>query len=158
VSVSLFNIVFQTCLRTYSRRVSRQGTTAFHQAQPQATPHAMPRGAEQRYTGITLQQVLSRCYLHNFLNVLSFVLIHAIRFMPYVQELEHKAAQTARLSVELEQARQQIDVLQQVMCQFRVLLYLFSIQSVWCGVLLILGELWFVHCDLGYFEYFAFDF
>jgi hypothetical protein len=38
--------------------------------------------------------------------------------MPYVQELERKAAkaaQTARLSDKLEQARQQIDVLQQVM-------------------------------------------
>ena len=36
--------------------------------------------------------------------------------MQYVQELQQKAAQTARLSVELEQARQQIDVLQKVMC------------------------------------------
>jgi hypothetical protein len=35
--------------------------------------------------------------------------------MPYVQELEQKAAQTARLSDKLEQAQQQIDVLQQVM-------------------------------------------
>ncbi len=43
-------------------------------------------------------------------------------------------------------------------CPFRFLLYLFSIQSVWWGVVLILGELWFVHCDLSYFEYFEFDF
>jgi hypothetical protein len=39
--------------------------------------------------------------------------------MPHVQELEQKAAQTARLSVELEQARQQIDVLQQVALQLK---------------------------------------
>jgi hypothetical protein len=39
--------------------------------------------------------------------------------MPYVQELKQRAAQTARLSVELEQAPQQIDVLQQVALQLK---------------------------------------
>ena len=71
------------------------------QAQPEAIPHAMPRGAEQcavhsgtgatsqqpqtsreglersvqleqaRQQIVTLQQVLSRSYLHNFLKMLS---------------------------------------------------------------------------------------
>jgi hypothetical protein len=70
------------------------------QAQPEAIPHLMPRGAEQsavhsgtgassqpqtsqeglelsveleqaRQQIITLQQVLSRCYLHNFWKMLS---------------------------------------------------------------------------------------
>jgi hypothetical protein len=35
--------------------------------------------------------------------------------MPHVQELEQKAAQTARLSDKLQQAQQQIHVLHQVM-------------------------------------------
>jgi hypothetical protein len=52
---------------------------------------------------MVMQQVLSLCYLRNFLKMLSLFWL-----MPHVQELEQKAVKTARLSDKLEQAQQQI--------------------------------------------------